>query len=213
MDVVFQSHPDVVIATNTFRNVETILQYENSPLIQVGKFVEAGYTTKFRVYHSDGTHIADVKGSQIYLTKDGKNASVKTRYDPNLTACELEGRTILELHRDGPTALRGWAELYAPEGVLIKANDSDLLQAIRSNGSHIQVGGLEINNSIFNGQKIGIHVTRDRICIGGPLDVQSSGPFVQSLDADLGAGGKVTIVGGGGSISLRKDNPTEGWNP
>ena len=165
-EIIYQSHPDVVIATNTFRNVETILQFEDVPLIEVGKFFDAGYTTRFNVYHSDGTHIAVVKGSQIYLTEAGKKASLKTRHEQNLTACELEGKTIIELRRDGPAAIKGWAELHAPEGVFVKATDADM-SAIRGDGTHIHVGGLRLANGFFDGQKIGIHVTRQQITIGG----------------------------------------------
>ena len=125
MEVFFSQHPDVVIASNRFIGVSTILQFENTPLIEVGKFVKAGYSAKFSVYHSDGTKIAVVKGRQIYRTEEGKAAKFSMRYDHELTACELEGKPILELRRDGPAALRGWAQLYAPEGFLVEIKPAD----------------------------------------------------------------------------------------
>lgn len=166
MDVIYQTHPDVIIATNTFRNVETLLKYENVPLIEVGKFVPAGYTTRINVYHSDGTHIAVVKGSQIYLTEEGKKASIKPRFEPNLTAYELDGRTIIELRREGAAALKGSAEMYAPEGVFIKATDAEM-SALRGDGTAIRVAGVSISGGFFDGHKCGIHVTRDGVCFGG----------------------------------------------
>ena len=60
--LVFQSHPDVVIGSNTFRNVPVILQYENTPLLEVGKFEPAGYTARFCVFDDAGNKIAVVEG-------------------------------------------------------------------------------------------------------------------------------------------------------
>src|SRR5690242_20668530 len=109
MNVIFQSHPDVVIGSNTFRNVPTIIQFEVTPLIEVGKFEPAGFTTRIAVYHNDGTKIAVVKGSQVYLTDEGRKASVTPRYEAGLTVCELEGKPIFELRRTSAAALKGWA--------------------------------------------------------------------------------------------------------
>src|SRR6266496_126205 len=157
MDVIFQESPVVEIATNKFINVATIIQWEDVPLMEVGQFEVAGYTTRFAIYHNDGTKIAVVKGSQMYPTEEGERASLKMRHEPNLTACELEGRTIFELRRTGAAALKGTAELYAPEGVFIKANDADL-SALLGDGTHLQVGGLHLSNGEFVGHEIGIHM-------------------------------------------------------
>jgi hypothetical protein len=165
MDVFFQSHPDVILATNTFRNVPTIIQYEDTPLLEVGKYEPAGYSAKFSIYHSDGTKIGVVKGSQLYPTEAGKKAKVTPRYEPNLTVWELEGKPILELRREGAAALRGWAELYAPEGVLIKAIDSGISGLLRG-GNALQVGGVTMSGAVFDGCKIGIHVRRNGIGLG-----------------------------------------------
>lgn len=167
MDVFFQQHPDVIIATNTFRKVPTILQYEEEPLIQVVHCVDAGYTTRLTVFHNDGTKIAVVKGAQIYKTPEGEKANVTMRYPDRCTIVELEGKTILELHRDAAAALRGWAELYAPEGVLIKAH-SDYLSAVRSGSPRLEVCGIALSGGLFQDLKIGIHVTRMGMQVGGP---------------------------------------------
>ena len=103
-DVIFQHHPVVAICGNRFY-CPTIIQWEDTPLMEVGKFEPAGYTTKFAIYNSDGAQIAVVKGCQVYPTKAGKDAAIKPRYEPNLTVCEVDGKTIFELRRTGPTAL------------------------------------------------------------------------------------------------------------
>lgn len=156
MDIIFKEHPDVWLGSSLFRKIPTIIQYKDIPMLEVGQFVDAGYTTKFPVYHNDGTHIATVKGSQVYLTEAGKRARVTQRYEPGLTVCELDGQTILELRRDGPAALKGWAELYAPEGVLIKSSGPMLSELVGGDG-HLTIGGQIFMDVHFEGHPIGIH--------------------------------------------------------
>lgn len=139
-DIVFQEHPVVTIGGNHFL-CPTIIQFENEPLIEVGKFEAAGFTTKFAIYNSSGDKIAVVKGCQIHSTKEGKDSGVKMRFEPGLTACEYQGRTLVELRRKGAAALKGWAELYAPEGVFIKVNDSEMAAMLGTGGS-LTAGGI-----------------------------------------------------------------------
>jgi hypothetical protein len=140
MDVIFQAHPTVTLAGNHFI-CQVVIQWEEVPLMEVGQFQKAGFTTKFAVYHSDGTKIAVVKGAQIYPTEEGKAALVTMRHEPNLTACELEGRTIFELRRQGAAALKGAAELYTPEGAFIKCNDSGMKSLLDTSGGSLAVIG------------------------------------------------------------------------
>lgn len=165
MDVIFQSHPDVIIATNTFRNVGTIIQYEGIPLFEVGKFETAGYTTRFSVFHSDGTKIAVVKGSQIYLTEEGKKARIEMRHEPNLTACEVEGKTIFELRREGAAALKGSAELFTPDGAFVRAND-DGISGVTRDDDQLKVGNMTMKGCLFANMRIAILVSNGRISIG-----------------------------------------------
>ena len=163
--ITFQSHPDVLIGSNTFRNVPTILQYEETPLLEVGKFEPAGYTTRFAVFDNSGIKIAVVEGSNITITPEGAKARVTCRHEPDLTVCELEGKPILELRRHGPQALKGSAELYAPHGVLIKANASEAAAILRS-GQRLVPGLQHLSNSTFADGGIAFHVRRDGIAIG-----------------------------------------------
>lgn len=202
MDLVFQSHPDVIIGSNTFRNVPTILQYADTPLIEVGKFEPAGYTTKFAVYHNDGTRVAIVKGSQIHLTPEGEKSSVRLRHEPNLTVCEFEGKPIYELRRDGAAALKGWAELYAPEGVLIKANSAETSAMLRT-GDPLAIDGMTLKNCEFINTAIGILVTREEIRLG----VGSLPEGGRSLKYHVDGLSSVTIHGHSGNWSL---NPKSG---
>jgi hypothetical protein len=176
-EITFNEHPDVIIGTNTFRNVPTILQFEGTPLIEVEKSEPAGYRIKYAVYNRDGIQIAVVKGAQMYRTAEGAAANIKLRHEPNLTACELDDKTILELHRHGASALKGWAELYAPEGVLVKANDAGASAMLR-NGDFLPLpGGGYLRNSVFDGCKIGILATRQSLTVG----VQCKSTFIGQM--------------------------------
>lgn len=165
MEVHFQTHPDVQIGSNTFKNVPIILQFEDTPLLEVGKFVEAGYQTRFSVFNADGIHVAVVVGSQIRLTKEGKNARITQRFEPNLTVCELEGKPILEMKRIGAIALKGWAELYTPTGALIKVHDSGVSGLLKGGGSLV-VGGICMEDSILENFKIGVQIKSGVVYFG-----------------------------------------------
>ena len=159
-EITFQSHPDVMIAGNTFRNVPTILQFEDTPMLEVGQFEPAGYGVRFPVYDADGRKLAVVSGNQIHLTEDGRNSNIVRKCDPNLTVCEVDGKPILELRREGAAALRGWAELYAPEGVLIKAHHTGVTGLLRDGGKALVAGGMVIQGCEFSNIKVGIHLHR-----------------------------------------------------
>ena len=74
-----------------------ILQYEDTPLLEVVREQAAGYTTQFSIYHHDGTYLAKLKGSQLYATEAGKKAGLVLRHPPLKTICELNGSPIIVL--------------------------------------------------------------------------------------------------------------------
>lgn len=162
MELIFQSRPEVFLGSNVFRNVPVIIQYHDTPMLEVGKYELAGYSTKFQVFHNDGTSIAVVKGSQIYKTAEGEKVGLVLRHEPNLTVCEMEGQAILELRREGPAALRGWAELYAPDGVLIKSS-SPRLSALLQAGGDLRIGTSIVRGGVCEDVPIGIHVLNGQI--------------------------------------------------
>lgn len=142
-------------------------------MLEVGKFASAGYTYRFPVYDSGGTKIAVVDGARIHLTGDGEKAKITPRHEQNLTAYELEGKTILELRRMNAAALRGWAELYTPEGILVIARDAQTA-AIARDGRPFGVAGITISGQTVNGAPIGILVRRQGESISVGVGVSGS---------------------------------------
>jgi hypothetical protein len=118
--LIFNESPRIEIASNAFENVPVILQFHDTPIIEVVREEQAGYTTQISIYHRDGTYLAKVKGSQLYSTKAGEKAGVTLRHPGLLTVCEMGGQTLFELRRDQAAALRLSAELYTPTGIFIK---------------------------------------------------------------------------------------------
>ena len=119
-ELVFQESPRIELASNSFQDVPTILQYEDIPLIEVVRTESAGYTTQISIYHSDGTFLARVKGAQMYRTAEGEKAGVSMRHPGLLTVCEMNGKPIFELKREQAAALKLSAELYTNDGIFIK---------------------------------------------------------------------------------------------
>lgn len=157
--LVFQESPVVELATNKFVNVPIILQFDETPLIEVLKEIQAGFTTQFSIYHSDGTYLAKVVGSRLFTTPDGDKANIVLRHPQGMTVCEMEGQTLFELHRQGAAALKTTAELYTPSGVFVRANDAGLSGKIVKTNEMLMAGGMSMSRCTFNNCRIGILMT------------------------------------------------------
>ena len=159
-DLIFNESPEFELATNFFVNVPTILHYDDTPLIQVVQTQDASFTTEINIYHNDGTFLAKAKGTQLYLTDDGKKAGVTLR-NPNLmTVCELNGATLFELTRTEAAALKGTAELFTPDGSFVKVNDAGLGGYIldQRNDAHLNINGMMMSGSHFEDCPVGIQI-------------------------------------------------------
>jgi|SRR5437764_14971012 len=160
--LIYQEAPVVHLASNTFVGVPTVLQYDDTPLIQIVRAAEAGFTTEIPIYHSDGTYLAKVVGSQIYPTAAGEKAGVTLRHPGHATVCELNGKAIFEIIREDAAALKTQAELYTPDGSFIKCADESLAGYIlRPQKDRLQISGLTIMGCTFQRMRIGVWVKSD----------------------------------------------------
>ena len=160
----YQKSPELKLAGNTFVNVPVLIRHNGDPLIEVVHEITAGYGIKFPIFHSDGTKLAVVKHRQLYRTDGGMKANIVLRHEPNLTVCEVEGRTCMELHRAGAAAIEGSAELYAPEGVLVKAIPDGIFASL--NGDVMNIGSLMFSGAKFEGCSVGIDIFDGGIALG-----------------------------------------------
>jgi hypothetical protein len=158
--LIFQETPEVEFGSNKFINVPTILQFDETPLIQVVKTQDAGFSTEIPIYHSDGTYLAKVVGSQIYKTEDGKKAGLVLKYPDLMTVCELNGQTLFELKRTSAASLKAAAELYTPAGYFVKYMSSTP-SLLKIDGSNLQVGGMIMTGCSFSGVRIGVWLKSD----------------------------------------------------
>ena len=160
--LIFSKSPDITIATNTFKNVPIILQYEDVPLIEVVKIAKTNFTTQIRIYDINGIYMAKVKGSRIFKTDAGKKAGLHLKYPKNMIVCELNGKTMFETKFVSPVALSTSAELYTPDGAFIKTrHDSPIELFSAVNGSEISVSGITLQNCTFENLSIGIQVMKN----------------------------------------------------
>ena len=156
MELIYQETPTVTFATNTFINVPTILQFDDTPLISVVKEENLGFTSEIPIFHSDGTYLAKVRGTRVFATEAGKKSGIVLRSLPNLTVCELDGRTLFEIAHQQGNAFKAQAELYTPTGYFVKSNATDLPKLVKSDGTALNVGGIRMTNCSFSGVRIGI---------------------------------------------------------
>ncbi len=159
-NLIFFESPEVEYASNFFIDVPIILEYDDTPLIEVVQEQAAGFTTQFKIFNKDGIYIAKVKGSQVYLTKDGSKSNLTLRHPKNMTVCEMDGHTVFEVRRKDAAALRTDSELFTPDGSFLKANDQGTPSYLISrNNSSLRVGGLVMVGCKFRGCRVGVHVT------------------------------------------------------
>jgi hypothetical protein len=153
--LIFQNTPEVEFGSNKFINVPTILQFDDTPLIQVVKTQDAGFSTEIPIYHTDGTYLAKVVGSRIFKTAEGEKAGLTLRHPELMTVCELNGQTLFEIKRTSAASLKAAAELYTPNGYFVKYMSSTP-RVLKSDGSSLQVGGILMTDCSFNGVRIGV---------------------------------------------------------
>jgi len=160
-ELIYQSSPVVTFASNTFVNVPTILQFDDTPLISVVREEHLGYTTEIPIYDSSGVYLAKVRGTRVYATPEGKEAGVRIRQRPKLWICEVGDRTAFEIHQQAGDAFRTDAELYAPTGHFLKVADSPTPVVVDASGTALRVGGVTMVGNQFHNVRIGVWIRSD----------------------------------------------------
>lgn len=165
--LIYQNAPKVTLATNQFVNVPIILQFDDTPLIQIIKEEALGFTTEIPIYHPDGAYLAKIKGTRVYPTEDGKKVGIEMRHPKDMTVCEMEGKTLFEIYHESGDAFRTHAELYTPNGFFVKSTDKPLPELISTDGSILKVGGISMSRCVISGMRIGIWLKSDGSCAIG----------------------------------------------
>ena len=74
---------------------------------------------------------------------------------------------VFELSHGVGEAFKADAELYAPEGYLVKCSDAPMPELFDVTGSVIKVGGATISGCLFQDLSVGIWLRRDGSCAIG----------------------------------------------
>lgn len=160
-ELIYQSTPTVKLASNTFINVPTVLQFDDTPLVSVVKEESLGFTTEIPIYHSDGTYLAKVRGTRVYPTKEGEKAGVAVRRLHLLWVCTIGGRTAFEILQEPGDAFRTHAELHTPNGYFVKVADEPKAGLCSASGEELKVGGMTMTGSVVQGFRIGVWLHSD----------------------------------------------------
>lgn len=158
--LVFQNAPTVEIGSNTFINTPTILQFDDTPLIQVTRVEQAGFTTEIPIYHQDGTYLAKAVGSRLHKTPDGEKAGVVLEHRDKITVCKLNNRVVFEIRRKEAAALKTAAELYTPQGYFIKYSSKNP-GLFKNDGKSININGFVMSGCTFESVRIGVLLRSD----------------------------------------------------
>jgi hypothetical protein len=162
--LVYQSSPIVTLATNRFINVPIVFQYESTPMIEVIKEAELGYTSSIPIYNQDGTYLAKVKGTRIFSTEAGSKAGLVIQKYSDRTVCKMEKKVLFEIFHQAGDAFKIYAELHTPDGFFVKFEDDPLPKLIDISGGMIKVGGTIFGGNTFENLRIGIWLKKDGSC-------------------------------------------------
>ncbi len=162
--LIFQTVPIVNVSTNIFINVPIILRFEDTNLIEIVKEEQLGFTTQIPIYHPDGTYLAKVNGTRMYLTEDGKKANLKIDKLQDVWACTLDNQTLFEIHHQKGDSFKAYAELYTPEGYFVKCTDQPVPVVINANNQTLHIGGIIMQGNTFQGCRIGVWLKKDGSC-------------------------------------------------
>lgn len=154
----FLNEPNVTFATNTFVKVPVILQYEDTPLIEIVRDVKLGFTSNIPIYHSDGTYLAKAIGTRAFTTKEGEKANVRIEKHHQLWVCKMENQILFEIKHQSPESFEVHAELYTPDGYLLKSNDKENNLMSKTIGI---LSNLTMQYNQIGGFRIGILVKSD----------------------------------------------------
>lgn len=160
-ELIYQSSPEVTFASNTFVNVPTILQFDDTPLISVVREQHLGFTTEIPIYDQGGVYLAKVRGTRVYATPEGDEAGVRIRQLPGLWICDVGDRTAFEIRQQPGDAFRTDAELYAPTGHFLRVSDSPTPEVIDTSGNALRVGGVAMAGCAFHDLRIGVWIRSD----------------------------------------------------
>ena len=158
--LIFQNAPVVELGSNIFINCPTILQFDDTPLIELIRDKDVGFSTRIPIYHRDGTDLARVIGSQLVLTEEGKKADLRLLHKKDTTVCTIGTQILFEITRRGAAALKASAELYTPSGFFVKYTDVSP-SLFNSSDEAINIRGLVMANNTISGSKIGVLITSD----------------------------------------------------
>jgi hypothetical protein len=153
--LIFTQIPAVMIASNFFI-CQIPIRYKDEPMLEFIKELTV-YRSKIPIYHSDGTKLADVKGSEIYPTEDGKKAGITMRHPAGATVCEMNGKPLFEIQKQGANALKMVAELFTFDGFFLKWSAQQIEGLIHASGGDLKIGGSSFSGCSFQGP-VGIQI-------------------------------------------------------
>ena len=159
----YQNHPNVTFASNTFVGVPTILQYEDTPLIEVVRNTVLGYHSRVSVYDESGVKIAVVNGTRPYPTKEGGQAGVQVSHRSDCWICTRNGgkETLFEIYQGQGDSFRMYAELFTPTGALLKYRNEEMPSIISATKLGLMVGSSALVGNRISGCRIGVLVKAD----------------------------------------------------
>ena len=163
-NLIFQQSPNIIFESNTFINVPIILKYEDINLIEIIKDLNLGFTTQIPIYHSDGTYLAKINGTRLFLTEEGKYANLTIDKLADTTVCKMNKQILFEIKHQKGDLFRILAELYTNDGCFLKCKDLNDPQLIDLNGNLFNIEKA-MSNCTIRDVNVGMWIKKDGSCL------------------------------------------------
>ncbi len=144
--------PSVVVkfASNTLINVPVILQFEDTPLLEVVRSIHGQPDDKIALFASDGGKLGYMQGERLFLTSDGEKVGAKIDHKADAKVLRIDGKERYVLRKPRPFEMHPKFELYTPTGILV-AGEPDMIPGLTSPGSSEP---LSLQGAIFEGNTL-----------------------------------------------------------
>lgn len=157
----YDTRYSVVLATNNFVNVPTILQYEKQSIISVDT---SNSVLKFAFYNKDGKKIADIIGKKIHWcnVEDPKLTVLSKSVLKETYKINYNGKTVIQVKQKSASDFEILkAELFIPDDKIITISEDCEIQVKTKDGKQIGKSRVIMTNNTFINVPIGVFIQKD----------------------------------------------------
>ncbi|MDG2071240.1 MAG: hypothetical protein P8J55_05810 [Pseudomonadales bacterium] len=160
LPLTFKKPPQVQLGSNIYVKCPVVLQFNDTPLIELSGYKTQQIRLKTHLYDQRGNYLGHLLGGDLVKTKQGEQRDLELKNTEDKISCSLDGQVLVEIIQDKKPWLRITAELYTPCGHYLQYLDST--PTLRSpEGKTFVFNDQFMNGNMFGSCGIGVWVQSD----------------------------------------------------